>query len=758
MSTEKLTKTQADLAIKPAINSLAQSSMFWRPDYLRHSPWLEHVPFLFWLVEAHQPQMAVTLGMKSGVAHFALCQAVQRLRLGTRCYATFRERGDAVYPSHQEVSDYHDSRFDSFSYFLDGSSVRAASQFEDGSIDLLLLNPVAEERLEDLLVRWQPKLSTHALVLVPGISKRDPGCDTFRAFEAMAQQYPTYIFHHGDGLGAISVGGNLGPLLNNLFDPEVSTSAQQVVREVFGRLGRTCRDALLAREYLQKAEALEASLAEQKLELDQLSAEYESTCSELNAKREELAGFGQRMEQVVASHAQERGQLAERVSMLQEFRDDLKSEASQLRQRLDEQYRNVDVRNQQLLQLQASYADQLQELAKWQGRSELDQASTEQVSVLNQRLQVLETELAGQRASLTERHKELATLTELLEAKEQELTQQVAALNKREGALATQKILSEVATSELVEKERQRQQAEDRVKELEARLADAERGAETRDRVSRELEERIRVKEEALATAEASLEERYRELAALTGLLEESGQKKIAEEAQESSRALQSATRIRELEGTVADLERELQSGDSRSQDLEKRLKSVEQERDSLKVELAHRQHRMQGLENALAAANNSVNERFRELAVLTQMLEAREEGHNTSRGGAAARTSERSKTQANAALLGGITFGKRAKKLRKQRKELELIVQSGLFDADWYLSLYPDVAEDRTSARNPALHYLKFGAFEGRNPSPDFDSQWYLDTNPDVKDSGFNPLVHYVSLGREEGRLPLPY
>lgn len=76
---------QQELAIKPSINALAQGSMFWQPDFRRASPWLEHTPFLFWLVEALQPRQCVGLG-REAVAHLALCQAVSRLRLGTHCY------------------------------------------------------------------------------------------------------------------------------------------------------------------------------------------------------------------------------------------------------------------------------------------------------------------------------------------------------------------------------------------------------------------------------------------------------------------------------------------------------------------------------------------------------------------------------------------------------------------------------------------------------------------------------------------------
>ena len=72
------------------------------------------------------------------------------------------------------------------------------------------------------------------------------------------------------------------------------------------------------------------------------------------------------------------------------------------------------------------------------------------------------------------------------------------------------------------------------------------------------------------------------------------------------------------------------------------------------------------------------------------------------------------------------------------------------MFNADWYLRTYPDVAESGMSA---IKHYLTFGAYEGRNPSEDFDTNWYLQIYTDVVEAELNPLVHYLNYGREEGR-----
>lgn len=128
----------------------------------------------------------------------------------------------------------------------------------------------------------------------------------------------------------------------------------------------------------------------------------------------------------------------------------------------------------------------------------------------------------------------------------------------------------------------------------------------------------------------------------------------------------------------------------------------------------------------------------------------------------------------------------------RSYRLERKLI-RSGLFDADWYKSEYPEVAESglsaarhyldegycrgcrpnpffdtrwyleqyedvRRSGMNPLLHYAVHGIREGPDPGPQFKTSWYLETYPDVQASGMNPLAHFIHFGRIEGRSPLPF
>jgi glycosyltransferase involved in cell wall biosynthesis len=82
--------------------------------------------------------------------------------------------------------------------------------------------------------------------------------------------------------------------------------------------------------------------------------------------------------------------------------------------------------------------------------------------------------------------------------------------------------------------------------------------------------------------------------------------------------------------------------------------------------------------------------------------------------------------------------------------RDYRTVARSGLFDRDWYLREYSDVA---AAGIDPVDHYLRHGAAGGLNPSLDFSSWGYLDANPDVAQQGTNPFVHYLTHGRAEGR-----
>ena len=79
-------------------------------------------------------------------------------------------------------------------------------------------------------------------------------------------------------------------------------------------------------------------------------------------------------------------------------------------------------------------------------------------------------------------------------------------------------------------------------------------------------------------------------------------------------------------------------------------------------------------------------------------------------------------------------------------------IRDSGLFDRNWYLETYRDVA---LSGIQPLAHFVRIGMKIGRDPGPDFDTRHYMAQVPPDELEGMAPVLHYLRVGREKGIAP---
>ena len=64
-------------------------------------------------------------------------------------------------------------------------------------------------------------------------------------------------------------------------------------------------------------------------------------------------------------------------------------------------------------------------------------------------------------------------------------------------------------------------------------------------------------------------------------------------------------------------------------------------------------------------------------------------------------------------------------KKAKKYMESYDKIMESGLFDKNYYLKAYPHIAK---SGMDPLVHYLFYGYKEDKNPSAQFNLKRYLE------------------------------
>lgn len=78
------------------------------------------------------------------------------------------------------------------------------------------------------------------------------------------------------------------------------------------------------------------------------------------------------------------------------------------------------------------------------------------------------------------------------------------------------------------------------------------------------------------------------------------------------------------------------------------------------------------------------------------------------------------------------------------------LISDSGYFDEKWYLNKHPEVKENHTDA---LWHYINIGSKKNFDPSPLFDTQFYIDQCGTDKPALELPLVDFLTWGGQKGR-----
>jgi hypothetical protein len=82
------------------------------------------------------------------------------------------------------------------------------------------------------------------------------------------------------------------------------------------------------------------------------------------------------------------------------------------------------------------------------------------------------------------------------------------------------------------------------------------------------------------------------------------------------------------------------------------------------------------------------------------------------------------------------------------QTQEALVIANSGKFDLDWYYEVNPDVFIHNWDG---VVHYVKYGAAEGRRPNRDFDAEKYLKLKAAEIKRGQNPFAHFILYGSND-------
>lgn len=231
-------------------------------------------------------------------------------------------------------------------------------------------------------------------------------------------------------------------------------------------------------------------------------------------------------------------------------------------------------------------------------------------------------------------------------------------------------------------------------------------------------------------------------------------------EARELAREIERASAVHERdEEKLTHAEYRLAQSEQARQEAISQAKKHEQnfseERDQMNRELASKSEE-------LALFDAKYKERLVDIAELGRAIASKEsdlaqiraQHENSELHRHVAAQLSRTRMQVHTALNQKIRLRRNWQASNEIAEDIRLVEASELFDPEWYLAFYPDVAEART---HPARHFVTDGAYELRNPGPNFDSLKYHRAYPDVTAAQFAGFIHYVRHGRAEKRQTFP-
>jgi len=209
------------------------------------STWNDHVPFGYDIVTALRPEVIVELGSYSGLSFFTFCQAMAENDIDGTAFAIDTWDGDdhtGAYSDdiYADVDKHARDHYRGISYLMRMRFEEALHHFQDESIDLLHIDGLhTYEAVRNDFETWLPKVKPGGTILFHDIAAKVKDFGVWKLWQELEENYNTFNFKHGFGLGVLEKPGSTKPrpdLLKVLF--EGNAESHQRIRKLYAHISR----------------------------------------------------------------------------------------------------------------------------------------------------------------------------------------------------------------------------------------------------------------------------------------------------------------------------------------------------------------------------------------------------------------------------------------------------------------------------------------------------------------------------------------
>jgi len=185
------------------------------------------MPFGYDIVAAVRPKITVELGTQGGLSFFTFCQSIKEHDIDGVAYAVDTWEGEehtgkydeSVYES---VRKHAHEEYAGFAYLMRMLFNDARNHFDNESIELLHIDGLhTYDAVKEDFTTWYPKVKPGGVILFHDVYARMMDFGAWKFWQEIVQQYPSFEFRHGFGLGVLQKPGgnpNTQQLLKILFE------------------------------------------------------------------------------------------------------------------------------------------------------------------------------------------------------------------------------------------------------------------------------------------------------------------------------------------------------------------------------------------------------------------------------------------------------------------------------------------------------------------------------------------------------------